>query len=138
MAELKTRPTSASVTAFLARIEDPLRRRECHTIAKLMRRATGARARLWGDSIVGFGRYHYQYASGREGDWFLTGFSPRKGNLTVYIMPGLAEYTALLQRLGKHSRGKSCLYIPRLDDIDLAVLDRLIARSVRRLAKQRV
>ena len=138
MAEPKTRPTQGSVTAFLAGIADPVRRRECRMIAKLMRRATGERARMWGESIVGFGRYHYKYASGREGDWFLTGFSPRKQNLTLYIMPGFAEYRPLLRRLGKHSIGKSCLYLKRLDDVDLQVLDELITRSVERLEKRRV
>lgn len=130
MAELKTKPTDLSVTDFLAAVEDDTRRRECRTVARIMKRVTGKRARMWGSSIVGFGSYHYRYASGREGDWFLTGFSPRKANLTLYIMSGFSRYAELLGKLGRHTTGKSCLYVKRLDDIDQDVLAQLIERSV--------
>ena len=130
MADLKTKPTRKSVTAFLAAIDDPVRRQECRTIAKIMREATGAKATLWGSSIVGFGSYHYTYASGREGDFFLTGFSPRKQHLTVYIMSGFTGHKTLLRKLGKHSTGKSCLYIKSLAHVDLHVLTELIQQSV--------
>lgn len=94
-----------------------------------MQEVTGAEPRLWGSSIVGFGDYHYKYESGREGDWFVTGFSPRKQNLTLYIMAGFDNYDQLLSRLGKYKTGKSCLYINKLDDVDLDVLKELVAQS---------
>lgn len=135
MAELKTTKTSTSVTSFLNAIPDEARRKECKTVAKLMKDATGARPRMWGPTIVGFGDMRCKYASGREVDWFLTGFSPRKDNLTLYLMPGLEPHAALLKKLGRHSTGKSCLYIKRLDDIDRAVLERLIADGVKAARK---
>ncbi len=137
MAELKTRPQggAAEVKAFLAAIPDAARRADAQAIFKLMREATGKPAQLWGDSIVGFGRYHYKYASGREGDWFLTGFSPRKQALTLYIMTGFTRYAALLAKLGKFKTGKSCLYLNRLADVDLAVLRELIEASVAHAAQ---
>ncbi len=98
-----------------------------------MQDITGKRAMMWGDSIVGFGRYHYKYASGREGDFFVTGFLPRKQNFTIYIMPGYADYQHLLKKIGKHKLGKSCLYVKSLDDIDLDVLKELIAASVEQM-----
>ncbi|HQY90981.1 DUF1801 domain-containing protein [Caldilinea sp.] len=130
MAELKTKENDASVDAFLASIEDARKQEDCRTVLKIMQEATGAGAKMWGDSIVGFGHYHYTYASGREGDWFLTGFAPRKQNLTLYIMAGFDDYDALLSRLGKHSTGKSCLYIKRLSDVDLDALKTLVKASV--------
>jgi hypothetical protein len=130
MAELKTKPTSASVTDFLAAIPDEARRADCLTLLGLMKRATGAEARMWGASIVGFGNYHYKYASGREGDWFVIGFAPRKQDLTVYLMGGFDRHAALMRRLGKHKTGRACLYIRRLADVDLAVLKELIRVSV--------
>ena len=133
MAELKTKKNTASVSAFLKGVEDPTRRKDCETVRKIMREETGSRAAMWGDAIVGFGSYHYKYASGREGDWMLCGFSPRKQNLSVYIMAGFTKYEALLNKLGKHKTGKSCLYIKRLDDIDLAVLRELIRQSIAHL-----
>lgn len=129
MAELKTKPTEQSVQEFIAAIPDEQRRRDCAAIADLMREASGAEPVMWGN-IVGFGRYRYRYASGREGDWFITGFAPRKQSLTLYIMAGFAQYDALLARLGKHSTGKSCLYIKRLSDVDQDLLRELVARSV--------
>jgi hypothetical protein len=133
MAELKTRETSASVEAFLAAVEDEARRADCRTVAAIMGEVTGEAPRMWGPSIVGFGRYHYRYASGHEGDACLTGFSPRKKELTLYLMPGLDALAPLLARLGKHKAGKGCLYVKCLADIDLAVLRELVAACVAHL-----
>jgi hypothetical protein len=138
MAEAKTQPTKASVAAFLAAIPDEERRRDCKLVAKIMREATGAKPVLWGTNIVGFGTYRYRYASGREGDWPVTAFSPRKNDLTLYIMPGFDDNAGLLARLGRHKTGKSCLYLKRLADVDLAVLREIIAKSVAAMAKKRV
>lgn len=135
MAELKTKKTTASVTAFLNAIDDPERRRDCKAVAKMMREVTGDKPAMWGPAIVGFGSYDYKYESGREGRWFLCGFSPRKQALTLYIMPGFSRYDALMKRLGKHTTGKSCLYIKRLADIDTDVLRQLIEQSVRQMKK---
>jgi len=130
MAELKTRPTAASVKEFLDGIADERRRRECRAVAKLMREVTGEKPRMWGPSIVGYGSYTYRYESGRSGEWFLTGFSPRKTSLTLYIMAGFARHAALMKRLGRHTTGKSCLYLRRLEDVDLEVLRELVRESV--------
>ena len=131
MAELKTKKTTASVSEFLNTIEDPKRRADCKRIAKMMRDATGNRPAMWGDSMVGYGKYTYQYASGRSGEWFIAGFSPRKRNLTIYIMPGFSTYEDLMKRLGTHTTGTSCLYIKKLEDVDEAVLEELIRESVK-------
>ena len=128
-AELKTRPTKTSVAAFLQSIADEERRKDAKKMQAMMKKITGARPRLWGTSIVGFGTYHYQYASGREGDWMMTGFSPRKQALTVYIMNGFSRYGSLMKQLGKYKTGKSCLYIKHLSDVDADVLTRLIEKS---------
>lgn len=128
--ELKTKPGKASVKAFLAKIADDTRRQDCQTVAALMKRVTKTEPRLWGTAIVGYGDFHYEYASGREGDWFVAGFSPRKQHLVLYLMAGLDRYPALLARLGKHTRGKGCLYIKKLSDVDLPVLSELVERSV--------
>lgn len=130
MAQLKTQPNDQSVTAFLNRVEDETKRQDSFTILELMQQASGEQPVMWGDSIIGFGSYHYKYASGREGDWFLVGFSPRVQNLTLYIMSGFDEYEELLGKLGKHSTGKSCLYVKRLENIDLNVLKELVEKSV--------
>lgn len=130
MAELKTRPTDESVTRFLDSIENEPKRRDAYAILELMREVTGEEPQMWGDSIIGFGSYHYKYASGREGDWFLTGFSPRVQNLTLYIMSGFDAYDNLLSKLGKHKTGKSCLYVNKLADIDKETLKELISESV--------
>jgi hypothetical protein len=130
MAKLKTQPTDRSVEDFLNRVPDERKREDCYTILGLMKEATGAEPKMWGDSIVGFGSHHYKYASGREGAWFLTGFSPRKRNLTLYIMSGFDEYEALLESLGKYKTGKACLYINKLQDVDVSVLQKLIEASV--------
>jgi hypothetical protein len=130
MAELKTRPTDASVKEFLACVDHDRRREDAFALLELMREVTGEEPRMWGPSIVGFGSYRYEYKSGREGDWFLTGFSPRKQNMTLYLMGGLDEYKGLLGRLGKHKTGVGCLYINKLQDIDLPILRELVRLSV--------
>jgi hypothetical protein len=130
MAELKTRETKASVTKFLAGVEDPQKRADCRSIARMMREVTGKRPKMWGDSIVGYGRYDYTYKSGHSGTWMLTGFSPRARNITIYIMPGFSKFEALMKNLGKYKTARSCLYIKRLEDIDESVLARLVADSV--------
>jgi len=134
MAELKTKLNDASVTEFLNGIADERKRRDCFTVLELMQQVTAMEPKMWGSSMVGFGTYHYKYASGREGDSFLTGFSPRKQNLTLYIMAGFEQYDELLQKLGKHSTGKSCLYIKRVEDINLATLRELVKQSVEHMA----
>ena len=128
---MKTVPTDASVDAFIDAVEDEERRQDCRTVAAMMAEVTAAPARMWGPSIVGFGSYHYRYPSGREGDFMEIGFSPRKRALTVYVMAGFSDYEALLAKLGRHSTGKSCLYLKRLADVDLAVLRELVESSVR-------
>jgi hypothetical protein len=133
MAELKTRPTDKSVETFLEGVPDERKRRDCFTVLELMKKVTKSEPRMWGPSIVGFGSYHYRYASGREADWMLTGFSPRKQNLTLYIMAGFDGAEELVAKLGKHTTGKSCLYLKRLDDVHLPTLEKLIRGSVRRL-----
>jgi hypothetical protein len=130
MAELKTKPNDKSVTDFLNRVENDTKREDSFTILELMKEVTGVEPIMWGDSIIGFGSYHYKYASGREADWFLTGFSPRVQNLTLYIMDGFDEYDALLGKLGKHSTGKSCLYVRHLENVDLDVLREMVEKSV--------
>jgi uncharacterized protein YdhG (YjbR/CyaY superfamily) len=135
MAENKTQPTKASVASFIAAIEDKERRAEVRKVAAMMRKATGKKAQMWGPSIVGYGTYHYKYASGREGDFMITGFSPRKQALTVYILPGFENFEALMSKLGKYKTGKSCLYIKRLSDVDENVLERLISESVKYMRK---
>ena len=130
MTELKTRMTDASADAFLDSVENERRRADTRTVMAIMERVTGETPKMWGDSLIGFGHYHYRYASGREADWFVTGVSPRKQALTVYIMSGFDAYPDLMARLGKYRTGKSCLYINRLDDVDLATLEALIRLSV--------
>jgi nucleoid DNA-binding protein len=133
MAELKTKPTEASVKEFLNQIPDKERREDCLAVAKMMEEITGEAPKMWGPSIVGFGTYHYKYASGREGDWLVTGFSPRKKDLTLYIMMGLEKHPELMEQLGKHSVSKSCLYIKRLSDVHPPTLKKLIKASIRDL-----
>lgn len=136
MAEPKTKQTKASVTEFLRNIPDRRKREDCKKIAQMMREATGKRARMWGSSIVGYDQYDYQYESGRKGTWPMTGFSPRAQNISVYIMPGFDKYSALMKKLGKYKTGVSCLYIKSLEDVDEAVLARLIRESVRDMRKR--
>lgn len=136
MAELKTAQTNASVGAFLRAIPDARRRADCRVVARMMREATGERPRMWGTSIVGYGSYRYRYASGREGSWFLCGYSPRAQSLVVYIMPGFSEFAPLMKRLGRYRTGKSCLYLKSLDDVDPGVLQGLIAESVESMRRR--
>ena len=130
MSDPKTRPSDASVEAFIEAVEHPRRREDARILLELMRRVTGEEPVMWGPSIVGFGRYRYRYASGQEGDWPIAGFSPRKQNLSIYIMTGFEASDALLSRLGKHKTGKSCLYVNKLADVDLEVLETLVRASV--------
>jgi hypothetical protein len=131
--ENKTKSTRASVTAFLESVAHDGRREDAFVLLDLMNRITGAEPRMWGDSIVGYGQYHYRYDSGREGDFFLTGFSPRKANLTVYVLPGFKPYKEQLAHLGRHKHSSSCLYLGRLSGIDLDVLSEIIADSILRM-----
>ena len=133
MAENKTKATAKSVPDFLNSIEDEGRRKDCLAISALMEELTGSKPKMWGESMVGFGNYRYKYASGREGDWFLAGFASRKQALTLYIMGYLEFYTDILGKLGKHKHGKGCLYIDKLEDIDMEVLKTLISTSIQRL-----
>ncbi|MGI8561403.1 MAG: DUF1801 domain-containing protein [Luteimonas sp.] len=130
MSEPKTKPGKQSVAAFIKAVPDPQKRADSKTVLEMMRESTGCEPVLWGDSIVGFDRYRYKYESGREGEWPIVGFAPRKQALVLYIMPGFADCEDLLGKLGKHTTGKSCLYIKRLADVDLDVLDALIRASV--------
>lgn len=136
MSDLKTQANDASVEDFLAAVPNARRREDSAKVLDLMREVTGEPARMWGDSIVGFGTYHYRYKSGREGDWPRTGFSPRKQYLAIYIMPGFAEYQTLLSRLGKHRTSVSCLYINKLADVDMDVLREIVAGSYEEMARR--
>ncbi len=136
MAENKTTKTGASVTEFLKSIENPQMRKDAKRVASMMRRVTGKRAKMWGSSIVGYVTYHYKYDSGREGDFMVTGYSPRKQALTVYIMPGFSKFRPLMKKLGRYKTGKSCLYIKRLSDVDENVLEKLIDGSVRQMREK--
>ncbi len=132
MAELKTRPSSFPLSNFLETIESEQKRKDSFQLLEIMHRVTGFEPKMWGNSMIGFGTYHYKYASGREGDWFLTGFSPRKQNLAIYLMScendqNLSEH---FRKLGKHKTGKSCLYIKKLADVNLDVLEQIIVESV--------
>ncbi|ALM06846.1 hypothetical protein SB49_02780 [Sediminicola sp. YIK13] len=129
MSENKTIPTNASVTEFLNTVDNETRRKDCFVILEKMKEITGKPAVMWGNSIVGFGSYHYKYDSGREGDMLITGFSPRKQNLTLYILDGFDGHQELLKKLGPHKTGKSCLYIKKLSDIDMDILSELISTS---------
>lgn len=128
MAEIKTRPTDVSVDAFLEGVAHPVRRADGGVVRAMMERVTGEPATIWGLSIIGFGRYHYRYASGHEGEMCRVGFSPRSANLALYV-GGFPEYEALLATLGKHKRSKACLYVNKLADVDLAVLEEIVRRS---------
>ena len=136
MAENKTKPTGVSVASYIDGIEDATRRKDCKDLSKLMTKVTKQPGKMWGTSIVGFGSYHYKYASGHEGDSCLTGFSSRAGNISVYLMPGAPGQKQLLDKLGKHKMGKGCLYIRTLADVDLGVLEKLVRTSVAAHKKQ--
>ncbi len=129
--ELKTKVNDLSVEGFLNSVADGQKREDCFEILKLMKQVTKETPKMWGSSIVGFGSYHYKGASGREGDWMLTGFSPRKQNLTLYIMGGFNLHKDLLKKLGKFKTSAGCLYIKELDDVDRKVLKELVAASVK-------
>jgi hypothetical protein len=135
MAELKTKRTEASVGDFLNKIKDEDTRRDCFEIAKIMKQVTRSDPKMWGPSIIGFGSRRLKYASGRELDWMLTGFAPRKANIALYIMGDFEKRAALLEKLGKHSTGKGCLYIKKLKDVDRKVLKELISESVQTVKK---
>jgi hypothetical protein len=135
MAELKTRKNKASVAAFLKAIPDETQRADCQKLLKLMQRLTGEKAAMWGASIVGFGSYHYKYPTGREGDWFITGFSPRKGNLTLYMMVGFNRFQPLLKKLGKHRLGRCCLYLKNLASVDEGALEELLQAAYQQCQK---
>ena len=129
--ENKTQPTEQSVEYFLDSVEDERKRVDSYTLLELIGEITGDKPVMWGSSIIGFGTYHYKYASGREGDFMVTGFSPRKRNLTIYVMPGFDQYEQMLSRLGKYKTGRSCLYVNKLADIDMDVLRELLSAGVK-------
>lgn len=133
MAELKTQRHDGDVEAFMSSIADEARQADARAVCAMMQRATGQEPTMWGASIVGFGTYAYRYASGRTGEWMAVGFSPRKANTTVYINEGFGRYADLLARLGPHSTGASCLYLKRLSDVDVDVLEDLVAQSYREI-----
>lgn len=133
MAENKTQATDADVAAFIDAVEHPTRRADAQVLDALFRRVTGFEPHMWGPTIIGYGRYDYTYKSGRSGSSLATGFSPRKANLSIYIMPGYADYGDMLARLGKHKKGASCLYVNKLADIELSVLEEIIRAGLRDL-----
>ncbi len=135
--EPRTKKTGANVNHFIQSIPDAAKREDCLKLVKMMQEATGEVSAMWGDSIVGFGSFHYIYATGHQGDWPLVGFSPRKQRLTLYIMPGVDKYKTLLNKLGKHKTGKACLYINTLADVDMAVLKELVKRSTDEMRKKK-
>jgi Domain of unknown function (DU1801) len=135
MTDIKTKPTDASVDDFLNSIKDEQVRKDCWTIVDIMQQATNAKPQMWGSSIVGFGSRQYKYASGRDINWMLTAFSPRKKNITLYISPGFEQYDELMAQLGKYTSGKSCVYIKRLSDVHLPTLKKLIKASVKHMLK---
>jgi len=138
MAELKTKTNDGDVEAFLNDITDTGKRQDCFAILELLKKITRAEPKMWGASIVGFGNYQYKYESGREGDWFLAGFAPRKQNITFYITSGFTKYNELLAKLGKHKTGKSCLHINKLEDVNLSVLEEMIEKSVDAVQKGKI
>jgi len=137
MAELKTKENKASVKKFLNSVKDEQKRQDSFKILEMMKKITKEDPKMWGPSIVGFGSYHYKYASGHEGDMCIAGFSPRKEALTIYILPGFEKYDSLMKKLGKYKTGKSCLYIRRLEDIDTKVLTELISESYKYMKQKK-
>jgi len=136
MSTNKTKPTTRSVELFLDNLISKQRKKDSWTLYRLMEKITGSQGVLWGTSIIGFGDYHYKYGSGREGDWFLTGFSPRKNALTLYLMCDISHEFIDFSTLGKHKKGKGCLYIKRLDDVDLKALENIIKTSISHTVKK--
>ena len=135
MAELKTKPSDDSVLDFLATIEEEQKRDDSYEIMNMMEEVSGEQPKMWGKSIIGYGTYHYKYASGREGDWMRIAFSPRKQNLTLYLMSGVERHPELLEKIGKYKNGKSCFYIKKLDDVDRDVLKELMIASLEEMEK---
>jgi hypothetical protein len=136
MAEPKTKPTEQSVDHFLEKVPDEKVRQDCNALVKLMKKVTGSAPKMWGPGIIGFDKYHYKYDSGHEGDICLTGFSPRKDKLSLYVLAGAPGQTELLNKLGKHKAGKGCLYIRKLEDVDLGILESLVSQGVAHLKKK--
>ncbi|MHB8206748.1 DUF1801 domain-containing protein [Mucilaginibacter sp.] len=136
MSEAKTKPTERSVDGFIATVADDKIRADCYTIINLMETVTGEKPKMWGPAIIGFGKYAYKYESGHSGEICMTGFSPRKANITLYVLAGFPEQTELLQKLGKHKAGKGCLYIKKLDDVNINVLESLIKESIKFLKEK--
>ena len=137
MSEAKTKPTSQPAAEFIATLPEEQRRADCSTLMKLMQKASGAPPVMWGAAIVGFGKYPVHYANGKQADWPIIAFSPRKNDLTLYLMPGSGRYDELLQKLGKHKASKACLYIKRLSDVDMKVLGQMIVLAVDAMADKR-
>ena len=136
MADLKTKQTEQSVESFLDKINNKQVRADCDIIIRLMKKVTGAPPKMWGSSIIGFGQYHYKYESGHEGDMCLAGFSPRKQNISLYLMAGIPGQDELLKKIGKHKAGKGCVYVKQLKDIDISILEKMIKKSVDYLKKK--
>jgi len=136
MSENKTRPTTQTAADFIAAVDHPTRRADAVVMDAMFQNITGWKPRMWGPSMVGYGSYHYTYDSGRSGDFLATGFSPRKANMSIYIMPGYADFSDILARLGKHKIGKSCLYVNKLADIDLNVLQDLVRAGLEDLSSK--
>ena len=136
MSQVKTTQNEADVSAFLDAVENPRRRADARQVLDLIQGVTGEPPKMWGTSIVGFGSFHYRYASGREGDWPVVGFSPRKQNLVIYIMPGFSDYGEILGKLGKFRTGKSCLYVNKLDDLNIGLLEQLVRESVEEMKRR--
>ncbi len=134
-AENKTKPTQKSVTSFIQEVENDARRQDAKTLLALMKKITGEKAKMWGPSIIGFGKYHYKYESGREGDMLNVGFSPRKANMVLYVLGSLKDDDPLLSKLGKFKRGRACLYVNKLSDVDTNILEKVIAKSYKTTKK---
>ena len=135
-ADLRTRPTAASVTGFIDAVDNETRRKDAKTLLAMMKKVTGEKPKMWGPSIIGFGEYHYKYESGREGDMLAVGFSPRKANMVLYVLGSLGEDEPLLKKLGLYTHGKSCLYVKSLDKVDVAVLEKIVAKSYKATKKK--
>lgn len=139
MTELKTKQNNTSVNIFISKVENEQQRKDCKKLLNIFKEVTNEKPRMWGNSIVGFGKYHYKSErSSQEGDWMLTGFSPRKNNISIYIMPGFEKYKELLAKIGKHKHSVSCLYIKKLEDIDVTILKKLIKMSVAEMKERYV
>jgi hypothetical protein len=136
MAELKTKATEQTAESFIEKIPDEKVQQDCHGLIKLMKKVTGSKPKMWGSSIIGFGQYHYKYESGHEGDMCMVGFSPRKANFSLYIMGGLEKQQALMKKLGKHKASKGCVYIKKLEDVDLKVLESMVKNAVDYIKKK--